>query len=253
MDGTGPGHAHTPSFQGTLPERGTMYFEDRVDAGRRLARLLLAQGYTAEDTVVLGLPRGGVPVAAEVAQALGAPLDVWVVRKVGTPHEEELGLGAVAEGGIAFLDRNLMRRVGVTEAVARRLVQRKAAEVKARVARFRAGAAPPELRGKTVLLVDDGIATGGTVRAAIQSLRIRRPRRIVLAVPVAGDDILEELQPLVEGLVCVLPLPELDAVGQSYADFPQVPDDDVMALLERARARTQTEGLATGRGPHAGP
>ncbi|RKH14106.1 phosphoribosyltransferase [Corallococcus sp. CA053C] len=216
-----------------------MYFEDRIDAGRRLARLLLARGYTGEDTIVLGLPRGGVPVASEVAEALGAPLDVWVVRKVGTPHHEELGLGAVAEGGIAYLDRDLMRRVGVAEPVARRIVLRKAAEVKERVARFRGGAAPPELQGRTVILVDDGIATGGTVRAALQSLRSRRPGRIVLAVPLAGDDVLEELQPLVEDLVCVLPMPDLEAVGQAYVDFPQVPDADVVDLLARARARGQ--------------
>lgn len=212
-----------------------MYFEDRTDAGQRLARLLLARGYTGGDTVVLGLPRGGVPVAFEVAQALGAPLDVWVVRKVGTPHHEELGLGAVAEGGIAFLDRDLMRSMGVPESVARRLVLRKAAEVKERVARFRGGAAPPDLRGRTVILVDDGIATGGTVRAALQSLRSRRPGRIVLAVPLASEDVLDELQPLAEDLVCVLPVPGLEAVGQHYADFPQVPDADVVELLARAR------------------
>ncbi|RKH33474.1 phosphoribosyltransferase, partial [Corallococcus sicarius] len=226
-----------------------MYFEDRVDAGRRLARLLIARGYRAEDTIVLGLPRGGVPVAAEVAEALGAPLDVWVVRKVGAPRNEELGLGAVAEGGIAFLDREMMARMGVVESVARRLVQRKGAEVKERVARFRNGAAPPDLRGRTVILVDDGIATGATVRAAIQSLRVRRPGRIVLAVPLAADEVLEELQPLVEDLACLLPVPDLEAVSQQYADFPQVPDRDVMALLARARARVQDEGLPAGDAP----
>ncbi|RKH49299.1 phosphoribosyltransferase [Corallococcus llansteffanensis] len=225
-----------------------MYFEDRVDAGRRLARLLLARGYTGEDTIVLGLPRGGVTVASEVADALGAPLDVWVVRKVGTPHDEELGLGAVAEGGIAFLDRKMLARMGVPEAVARRLVKRKAMEVKERVARFRGGAAPPELWGRTVIVVDDGIATGGTMRASLQSLRERRPGLIVLAVPVAGEEILEELRPLVEDLVCVLPTSDLEAVGQWYASFPQVPDEDVVALLARARARAQGGGLPLGHG-----
>ena len=228
------------------PGGARMYFEDRVDAGRRLARLLLARGYTGEDTVVLGLPRGGVTVAFQVAEALGAPLDVWVVRKVGTPHHKELGLGAVAEGGIAYLDRDLIAargRRGVRRAAARRAQGRRGEGTRGPLpGRGRA----PQLPGRTVILVDDGIATGGTVRAALQSLRSRRPGRIVLAVPLAGDNVLEELQPLVEDLVCVLPVAELEAVGQAYADFPQVPDADVVALLARARARGQGLPLEPG-------
>lgn len=212
-----------------------MYFEDRVDAGRRLAEQLLERGYMGEDTLVLGLPRGGVPVAYEVSSALGAPLDVWVVRKVGAPGFQELGLGAVAEGGIAFLNRELMEEVGATEEEVRETVLRKGAEVNERVARFRHGAQAPALEGKVVILVDDGIATGGTMRAAIQALRLRHPGRIVLAVPVAATQSLEELQPLVDDVVCVFPTPALYAIGQWYADFHQVPDDDVVDLLERAR------------------
>ncbi|WP_233595286.1 MULTISPECIES: phosphoribosyltransferase [Corallococcus] len=224
--------------------RAPLYFEDRVDAGRQLAQALLARGYTAEDTLVLGLPRGGVSVAYEVAEALGAPLDIWVVRKVGAPNYQELGLGAVAEGGITYLDRERMARMSVSEATARRLVQRKAAEVKERVARFRGGDAPPDVQGKTVILVDDGIATGGTVRAALQSLRMRRPGRIVLAVPVAGNEILEELRPMVEDLVCVLARPDLDSIGQWYASFPQVPDEDVKRLMNEARAQALDGGVS---------
>jgi putative phosphoribosyl transferase len=212
-----------------------MYFEDRVDAGRRLAELLLEHGYSGEDTLVMGLPRGGVPVAYEVASALGTPLDVWVVRKVGAPGFQELGLGAVAEGGIAYLNRELMEEVGATEEEVRETVRRKSAEVNERVARYRQGAPAPALEGKVVILVDDGIATGGTFRAAIQALRLRHPGRIVLAVPVAASQALAELRPLVDDAVCVFPTPALYAIGQWYSDFHQVPDDDVVDLLEQAR------------------
>lgn len=211
-------------------------FRDRVDAGRRLAELLLERGYTGEDTLVLGLPRGGIPVAYEVAAALGAPLDVWVVRKVGSPGFQELGLGAVAEGGIVFLNRELMEEVGATEEEVRDIIQRKSAEVNERVARFRRGAESPALEGKTLILIDDGIATGGTVRAALQSLHLRHPGRLVLAVPVAPPDILAELRPLVDDLVCVIPAPALHAISQWYDNFYQVPDEEVVELLEQARS-----------------
>lgn len=223
-----------------------MYFEDRVDAGRRLAELLLERGYTGEDTVVLGLPRGGVPVAYEVAMALGAPLDVWVVRKVGAPGFQELGLGAVAEGGIAFLNRGLMNEVGVTEEDLREALRQKAAEVSERVTRFRQGGEPPRLKGKTVILVDDGIATGGTARAAIQALQVRRPGRLVLAVPVAAVETLEELRPLVDDLVCLFPARALHAIGQWYEDFYPVPDEDVVELLARARSLVSRPSVPTG-------
>lgn len=222
-----------------------MDFEDRVDAGRRLAELLLERGYTGEDTLVLGLPRGGVPVAYEVASALGTPLDVWVVRKVGAPGFQELGLGAVSEGGIAFLNRELMEEVGATEDEVRVIVRRKSAEVSERVTRFRRGAPAPAIEGKVVILVDDGIATGGTMRAAIQSLRLRRPGRIVLAVPVAATQTLAELQPLVDDVVCVLPARSLYAISQWYSDFHQVPDEDVVELLERARTRIRPRRPST--------
>lgn len=210
-----------------------MRFLDRTDAGRRLAKLLLA--YREEKPLVLGLPRGGVPVAYEVAEALGAPLDVWVVRKVGAPHYPELGLGAVAEGGIVYLNRELVREVGVAPADLKRVVEKRSAEVEERVRKFRGGWPAPPIAARTVILVDDGIATGGTIHAAVSALRLAEPKRIVLAVPVAASQSLDELRPLVDEVVCVHDTPVLHAIGAWYDDFYQVPDDEVIRLLELSR------------------
>jgi putative phosphoribosyl transferase len=223
-----------------------MLFQDRVDAGRRLAFAL--RRHRDEAPVVLGLPRGGVPVAYEVARALSAPLDVWVVRKVGAPGHEELGLGAVAEGGETYLNEALMAQVGVSDDEVAPLVARKAAEVAQRVRRFRRGQPPPELEGRTVILVDDGIATGGTTRAALRAIRRLRPKRLILAVPVASESTLESLRSEVDEVVCLDSDPYLAAIGDYYQDFGQTTDDEVVDLLERAR-----KGDAAGReGPKAG-
>ncbi|WP_438014973.1 phosphoribosyltransferase family protein [Sorangium sp. So ce315] len=210
-----------------------MVFRDRVDAGRRLAFAL--RRYRDEAPVVLGLPRGGVPVAYEVARALKAPLDVWVVRKVGAPGYEELGLGAVSEGGEVYLNDQAMAELGVPPEEVAEVVDRKAAEVEARVQRFRRGRPPPDLAGRTVIVVDDGIATGGTARAALQAVRRRGPRRLVLAVPVASPRTLDSLRPEVDEVVCLAADPHLFAIGAYYRDFSQTTDDDVVELLERAR------------------
>lgn len=210
-----------------------MRFRDRKDAGRQLAAMLTR--YQDESPWVLGLPRGGVPVAYEVAQALKAPLDVWVVRKVGAPGQPELGVGAVAEGGALFLDRRMVRSLGFSETEVMRTAEREAEEVAARVARFRGTHPPPELEGRTVIVVDDGVATGGTVRAAIQALRERRPGRIILAVPVGAVESLESLSELVDDLVCVYPAEYMMAVGEFYEDFRQTSDEEVRTLLSRAR------------------
>ncbi|EPX57043.1 Phosphoribosyl transferase domain protein [Cystobacter fuscus DSM 2262] len=194
----------------------------------------LLTGYRAESPLVLGLPRGGVPVAYEVARTLGAPLDVWVVRKVGAPGHEELGLGAVAEGGVLFLDRGMMRSLGYSETAVMREAEREADEVTARVARFRGSHPAPELEGRTLLLVDDGVATGGTMRAAIGALRARRPGKIVLAVPVGAVESLESLRAEVDDLVCVYPAEFMMAVGEFYDDFRQTSDEEVRELLARA-------------------
>jgi putative phosphoribosyl transferase len=210
-----------------------MRFQDRTDAGRRLADLLT--GYRDESPRVLGLPRGGVPVAYEIARTLGVPLDVWVVRKVGAPGQPELGLGAVAEGGALFLDRGMMRSLGVSEAEVLRTAEWEAEEVRRRVARFRGAYPAPELEGRTVILVDDGVATGGTVRAAIRALRERRPGKIVLAVPVGAVESLESLRPEVDDIICVHPAEFMRSVGEFYDDFNQTPDEEVQQLLARAR------------------
>ncbi len=215
-----------------------MRFLDREEAGRQLAQLL--GGYRHEDVVVLGLPRGGIPVANQVATALSAPLDVWVVRKVGAPGHAEFGIGAVAEGGIVYLNPETLRDLGLSASDFRAVVQEKSEEVAHRVRLFRGGRSGPSLQGRTVILVDDGIATGGTIRAAIQSLRVAGPRRIVLAVPVAATQSLDELSPLVDEVVCLHSTPELYAIGAWYDDFEQVPDREVIRLLEGSRLRQPT-------------
>ena len=228
-----------------------MTFRDRVEAGQLLARQLRhLEGATP---LVLGLPRGGVPVAFEVAEALHAPLDVWVVRKVGAPEQPELGLGAVAEGGVVFIDPRIQRMVGVPDGELEALVERKRREVAERVGRFRPPGLPRQsLEGRTVVLVDDGIATGGTVRAVLQGLRQAGVRRIVLAIPVAARQTLETLRPLVEEVVCLEPAENLWAIGAWYADFRQVTDEEVLGLLEESARRREPVADAThGKPVHA--
>ncbi|KYF80024.1 phosphoribosyl transferase [Sorangium cellulosum] len=223
-----------------------MVFRDRVDAGRRLAFAL--RRYRDEAPVVLGLPRGGVPVAYEVARALKAPLDVWVVRKLGTPGYEELGLGAISEGGEVYLNDEVVAELGVPQEEVAEIVGRKAAEVEARVQRFRRGRPPPDLEGRTAIVVDDGIATGGTMRAALRAIRRRGPRRLVLAVPVASPRTLDSLRPEADEVACLAADPHLFAIGAYYRDFSQTTDDDVVELLERARG-----GGAGAEGDEEGP
>ncbi|MHB8877977.1 MAG: phosphoribosyltransferase [Myxococcaceae bacterium] len=211
-----------------------MVFADRVDAGRRLAKLL--EKYRAESPVVLGLPRGGVPVAFEVARELSAPMDVCVVRKIGAPDQPELGLGAVGEGGVLILDHELMRLVGATNEEVGEIAERKAQEVEQRLVLFRAGRPPVELRDRTVLLVDDGIATGGSMRAAIKSVRSRGPGKLIMAIPIASSQALESLSSEVDEVVCLEATPFLGAIGFFYEDFTQVTDREVVQLLERSRA-----------------
>jgi putative phosphoribosyl transferase len=209
-------------------------FRDRTDAGRQLA-LRLAP-YRDASPVVLGLPRGGVPVAHEVARALGAPLDVCVVRKIGAPIQPELAIGAVSEGGALHVERDTKELVGVSDDELARLIVAKRAEVEERVRKFRPRGSGVDVRGKTVILVDDGVATGSTARAALQTLRARGAGRIVLAVPVGATESLEELASIADEIVCPYPEDMFLAVGLWYEDFTTTTDRDVVELLERARA-----------------
>jgi putative phosphoribosyl transferase len=209
-----------------------MSFEDRVHAGRRLAARLAH--LRDQDVIVLGLPRGGVPVAFEVARTLGAPLDVIVVRKLGIPFQPELAMGAVGEDGAGLVDADLVRRAQVSEAELAQLRGRATAEVARRARRFRADRPRIALAGRTALLVDDGIATGSTARAACQVARAQGAARVVLAAPVCAREAAIALRREVDELDC-LEVPEsFQAVGQFYADFAQTSDDEVVELLRRA-------------------
>ena len=206
-----------------------MSFRDRVDAGRRLAERL--EAFRAQSPVILGLPRGGVPVAAEVAQALDAPLDVLIVRKLGVPWHPELGFGAIGEGGIIVLNRDLVQDLGLTAPEIQEVTTVEQAELERRVRRYREGRPPVDLEGRTVIVVDDGIATGFTVRAAVEVARRRGAGRVVVAVPVASPRVVEELRSLADEVIVLEAQEALMAVGQFYWDFPQTSDEEVTRLL----------------------
>ena len=208
-------------------------FEDRADAGRRLAVRL--GRYRDERPVVFALPRGGVPVAYEVARALDAPLDVVVARKLGAPDQPEFGIGAVAPGGVRVLNEDAVGRLGIPEDYLARVTRLETAEVERRLRHFRGDLPEAEVSGRTAVLVDDGLATGVTARAALEALRRRGPRRLVLAAPVCAAQTAQRLRAEVDDLVCLQCPPDLGAIGFWYRDFEQTPDEEVVALLERAR------------------
>jgi putative phosphoribosyl transferase len=214
---------------------GAVGFRDRSDAGRRLAALL--QQFRRERPVVVGIPRGGVPVAAEVARALDAPLDIVVVRKIGAPHNPEYAIGAVAEGGVHVLGEEAVRALGLTEERCRALVAYGEQELRARQQRYRAGRAPIELTGRTVILVDDGLATGRSALAAVRSLRGRGAARVILAAPVGARQSAQELSDEADEVVCVEMPTDLWAVGFWYEDFRPTTDAEVAELLAAGHAR----------------
>ncbi|MFF4822441.1 phosphoribosyltransferase family protein [Streptomyces sp. NPDC001312] len=213
-----------------------MLFTDRLDAGRRLAARL--EHLTGQDVVVLGLPRGGVPVAEVVAEALGAPLDVCLVRKLGVPFHPELGMGAIGEDGVRVLGEDVLREARVTPGELARVEERERDELQRRAERYRGERPPVAVAGRTVAVVDDGVATGSTARAACRTVRARGAARTVLAVPVAPPDWTHRLGGEADELVCLATPPDFFAVGQFYADFAQLDDEDVVACLRRAAGRS---------------
>ncbi|MEW9520344.1 phosphoribosyltransferase family protein [Streptomyces tubercidicus] len=225
-----------------------MLFTDRADAGHRLAEAL--QHLEGEDPVVLGLPRGGVPVAFQVARALKAPLDVIVVRKLGVPYQRELGFGAIGEGGVRVISDDIVRRGRLEQTDLASVEHAEAAELARQAERFRAGRPRLSLEGRTAIVVDDGIATGATAAAACQVVRAQGAARVVLAVPVAPPDAAERLRTTTDEYVCLSTPFAFSAVGEWYRDFSQTPDDEVVALLAEAAARSGTTGSGpTGSGP----
>ncbi|HEY7749675.1 MAG TPA: erythromycin esterase family protein [Aestuariivirgaceae bacterium] len=205
-------------------------FRDRKDAGKQLARKLGAYA-NLPDVAVLALPRGGVPVAHEVARGLKAPLDVFVVRKLGVPGYEELAMGAVASGGVRVLNKETIGQLGVPEPLINQVTQREQKELARREALYRNGRPSPQVRGKTVILVDDGLATGATMQAAVEALKQQGPKRIVVAVPVAPEKTCEELRKIADDVVCAFTPEPLYAVGRWYMDFSQTSDEEVRTLL----------------------
>ncbi len=207
-------------------------FRNRQEAGRLLAEQLTAYA-NRPDVLVLALPRGGVPVGYEVARALHAPLDVFVVRKLGVPGYEELAMGAVATGGVRVLNEEIVQRLGIPEYVIDAAVAREQQEVARRERLYRGGRPPPEVRGRTVILVDDGLATGATMRAAVMALRQLQPARIVVAVPTASSETCSELKAEVDKVICAMTPEPFLAVGHWYEDFSQTTDEEVRDLLAR--------------------
>ncbi|MCQ4347930.1 phosphoribosyltransferase [Pseudomonas stutzeri] len=209
---------------------------DRVAAGRALARLL--EHYRDHPrAIVLALPRGGVPVAWEIARELALPLDLLLVRKLGMPGHEEYAMGAIAGGGVRVLNEEALRFGRVDERSLEAVTARERRELERRARLYRGARPPPELQGQVVLLVDDGLATGSTMRAAVQAVRQQAPARIVLVAPVASSDALAMLEPLVDEVVCALVPDWLSSIGEWYREFGQTSDDEVQELLRQAWGR----------------
>jgi len=214
-----------------------MLFQNRIDAGRRLAEALLK--YRDRDPVVLALPRGGVPVAAEVAQALDAPLDLLLVRKIGVPIQPELAMGAVADGEPPSIIRNtdVIEVCGITAEEFDAVCNQELAEIERRRKRYLGDRVRAEIKGRVAIIIDDGIATGATTLAAIRAVRRRDPKEIVLAVPVAPLETVKRLHPDVDAVICLETPEDLGAIGYFYRDFHQISDDEVIATLKRFPAK----------------
>jgi predicted phosphoribosyltransferase len=208
-------------------------FRNRSEAGRQLAAKLAAYAKRPE-VIVLALPRGGVPVAYEVAQALEAPLDVFLVRKLGVPGHEELAMGAIASGGVRVINQDVVRALGIPQAVIDAVAAREQQELERRERLYRGDRPAPDVRGRTVILVDDGLATGATMSAAVQALKQQGAGRVVVAVPIAPPDTCDRLREDVDDIVCAVTPEPFHAVGLWYEDFSQTTDEEVRDLLARA-------------------
>jgi len=216
-------------------------FQNRTEAGRRLAAALVRYA-GRNDVLVLGLPRGGVPVAFEIASALDAPLDVFIVRKLGLPGHEEFGIGAIASGGMRIVDESVLRAYGVDADTLDQITTRELRELGRREQLYRDGRPFPAIENRIVILVDDGLATGSTMRAAVAALREKRPREIVVAVPVGARETCAAMAALADEIVCLETPDPFYAVGLWYMNFEQTEDEEVHDLLERAAAKTVPRG-----------
>jgi putative phosphoribosyl transferase len=218
---------------------GTPRFRDRIEAGQLLGREVARRIGKRDNVIVLGLPRGGVPVAFHVAQALDAPLDVFIVRKLGVPGHEELAMGAIASGGVRVLNRDVLSYVPISQQTIDAVAAREEQELQRRERSYRGARPPLQLRGRTVVIVDDGLATGSTMRAAIAAVRKMEPQAIIVAVPVAAPQTCEEFRKEVDEMVCLRTPDPFQAVGLWYDDFSQTTDEEVHDLIERANAEVQ--------------
>lgn len=234
-------HSDNPGIEFEKKKAGKMArFRDRRDAGHKLAQELLHYANRL-DVIILALPRGGVPVGYEVALALQAPLDVFIVRKLGVPGHEELAIGAIASGGIRVLNEELIRALRIPDEIIDRVAERELQELRRREQKYRGDRPAPELQKRTVILVDDGLATGASMRAAVAGLRARHPERIVVAVPTAAPETCEAFESEVDEIVCAITPEPFLGVGRWYEDFSQTTDEGVRLFLEHARRQLVQE------------
>jgi putative phosphoribosyl transferase len=217
-------------------------FRDRTEAGQLLAGMLMPYA-NQPGVIVLGLPRGGVPVAYEVARALRVPLDVFIVRKLGVPGQRELAMGAIASGGVRVLNVDVVEGLRISNEVIDSVTEEEERELRRRELAYRGSYSEPQVHGRTVLLIDDGIATGSTMRAAIRALNEQHPARLIVAVPTAAATTVSELRPEVDEFVALMTPDPFYGVGEWYDDFRQTSDEEVTELLERARSFSNAPGM----------
>lgn len=214
-----------------------MFYKDRYDAGRKLANELLK--YKDENPIILALPRGGVVLGYEIAKILEAPLDVFVARKIGAPYYPELGIGAIAPNGVEILDKKLINSLQISPITIKEIIERETIEMNRRIELYRGNAKPHDLTNKTIILVDDGLATGVTASASIFSIKRMNPKKIILAVPVSPPSTAEEFRKKVDVFICLYEPHDFYAISSYYSDFRQITDNEVIALLDKSRKNKQ--------------